>query len=78
MSRATPLEIVIVPLEGGGWTWALRLFGQTTLRRGRCGNLCVAAMDAAAALELEQRRGEAALEQQALVQGALDLYADEE
>lgn len=77
MSRATPLEIVIVPLEAGGWTWVVRLFGQTTLRRGRCGNLCVAAMDAASALELEQRRGEAELEQQALLQGALDSYADE-
>jgi hypothetical protein len=77
VSRATPLEIVIVPLEAGGWTWAVRLFGRTTLRRGRCVNVCVAVLEAADALELEAQRGDAELERQALIQGAITAYMDE-
>ena len=72
MSKETPLEIVIRPIEQG-WTWAVRLYGQTTVRRGRAGNVCVAALDAADALALEQACGAARLEQRALAAGALEL-----
>lgn len=77
MSKETPLEIVIRPIENG-WTWALRLYGQTTIRRGRAGNVCVAAMEAADALAGERARGEAELERRALVQGEITSYMDDE
>lgn len=55
MSEATPLEIVMRPIEDG-WTWSVRLYGETIVRRGRAGNVCVAAMDAADALEVARGR----------------------
>lgn len=77
MSRAAPLEIVIRPVETG-WTWALRLYGVTTIRRGRAGNVCVAVIEAAEALALERACGEERLQARALAAGAIETYRTEE
>lgn len=54
-SENPPLEIVLRQVESG-WTWSVRCYGETIVRRGRAGNVCVAAMDAADALAEEKAR----------------------
>lgn len=49
-----PTYEIVIRRIADGWTWAVRLFGETTIRRGRAGNVCVAAIEAAEALEIER------------------------
>lgn len=48
-------EIVLRPIDDG-WTWTIRLNDRTIVKRGRAGNLCVAALDADDALKIQQGR----------------------